>query len=175
LGPKGLGRPFTARNRPFTACLATRRDAIDHTMKRLERLGERQVEQLELEQLGLREQQIPPTPEEMRIRKYNERMRARKAAVEKAADERARALKAEQARLEAQRVEEAKLLALKAKTEKEAAARAAKQKAAAEKAARGAEQAARVAGNDRRDSRESKEQDRTRTRGSKEAMRIPCN
>ena len=103
LGPKGLGRPFTARNRPVTACLATRRENVQRSMSRLESLVARQDHQLLLEKLRLRDQHIPLTPDEMRMRTLNERIAARRLREQRAAEVQARAAKAEAARLTAER------------------------------------------------------------------------
>ena len=156
LGPKGLGRPFTARNKAFTTCSASRREAVTRSCERLERLAERQSEQLLLEKMGLREQQSPPTPDEMHMWKLQERIEARRAEEQRAADARAKAAKAEKARLEAERTIMERNRALREQEEKEEAMRAAKRKAAAEKAEREAKQATRLA--------EKAKQDRERLR-----------
>ena len=156
LGPKGLGRPFTARNKAFTACLEARREAVTRTCQRLERLAERQNEQLLLEKLGLRDQHNPPTPDEIHMRMLQERMEARRVAEQRAADARAKAAKAEMARLEAERAVMERNRAMREQEEKEEAMRSAKRKAASEKAEREAKQAARLA--------EKAKQDRERLR-----------
>ena len=145
MGPKGLGRPFTARNRPFTACATTRREAVSHTIARLEKRLERQNEQLLLEKIGLREEQVPPTPEEIYMRRYYKRREMRKLAEQRAEEANKQRAKVEAAQRAAERAEALRLEALKAEEEKAEATRIAKKMADAEKAAKAAATAARIA------------------------------
>lgn len=145
LGPKGLGRPFTARNKPFTACATRRREVVENTMSRLEKRLERQNEQLLLEKLGLREEHKAPTPEEIRLREHAKRTEERRAEEARKAEERARRLKLEEVQRAAERAEADLREKERLEEEKAEAMRVAKKKAEAEKAAREAANAARMA------------------------------
>lgn len=157
MGPRGLGRPFTARNRPFTACATTRREAIAHSMSRLEKRLSRQSEQLLLEKIGLREEQTPPTPEEIRMRQHAKRIEIRNIAEQRAMEDRARRLKLEAAQKAAERAESERLAAIRAEEEKAEAMRIAKKRSEAERAAREAATAARIAERAEKDQQKRKD------------------